>query len=322
MTYSKSWQGRFVSGRATAPVLLGVSLLMWLVGIFLDAPANDLSLFGFNIGNVVSRCITFACFVLSAAIMSSLYIFDRRIRWFLSLFLYMASVSLFAHTCTGYALSLFLFLLVISRLFSCNQEEDCRYVIFSAFAVSGIAILLFPQFIMLLPALALYVIMMKLAGWRELLALMLGFFTPYWFLFGIDYIFPHLIAQSGLFTVPFKYLISPTLSLPSLLDVFLLVVDLSVLIPFVFIFSGSSYPGKPLLRKRLKFFAWLNLYLIILSLLYSQDFLFYYMLSLPSLAVMLAYIFSLKVTRFSRFYFVIINILLLVILPLSLWLSR
>lgn len=322
MTYSKSWQGRFVSGRATAPVLLGVSLLMWLVGIFLDAPVNDLSLFGFNIGNVVSRCITFACFVLSAATMSSLYIFDRRIRWFLSLFLYMASVSLFAHTCTGYALSLFLFLLVISRLFSCNQEEDCRYVIFSAFAVSGIAILLFPQFIMLLPALALYVIMMKLAGWRELLALMLGFFTPYWFLFGIDYIFPHLIAQSGLFTVPFKYLISPTLSLPSLLDVFLLVVDLSVLIPFVFIFSGSSYPGKPLLRKRLKFFAWLNLYLIILSLLYSQDFLFYYMLSLPSLAVMLAYIFSLKVTRCSRFYFVLINLLLLAIAPLGLWLKQ
>ena len=322
MTYSKSWQGRFVSGRATAPVLLGVSLLMWLVGIFLDAPVNDLSLFGFNIGNVVSRCITFACFALAGVMMSSLYIFDRRIRWFFSLFLYMASVSLFAHTCTGYALSLFLFLLVISRLFSCNQEEDCRYVIFSAFAVSGIAILLFPQFIMLLPALALYVIMMKLAGWRELLALMLGFFTPYWFLFGIDYIFPNVIGQSNLFMAPLLYIASVTPFVYSLQNIMIIALGLLVLIPFVLLFMGASTPAKPILRKRIQFFAWLNLYLIILSLLYSQDFLFYYMLSLPALAVMLAYIFSLKVTRFSRFYFVLINLLLLAIAPLGLWLKQ
>ena len=322
MTYSKSWQGRFVSGRATAPVLLGVSLLMWLVGIFLDAPVNDLSLFGFNIGNVVSRCITFACFALAGVMMSSLYIFDRRIRWFFSLFFYLAGVSLFMHGCVGYSLSLIPFLLIVLRVFACKQEEDCRYALFSAFAVFGLATMLFPQFIMLLPLFVFYISMTSLAGRRDIFSILLGLLTPYWFLFGIDYIFPHLIEQSGLFTAPFKYLISPTLSLPSLFDVFLLVVDLSVLIPFVFIFSGSSYPGKPLLRKRLKFFAWQNLYFVALAFLYANDYNLYYIWALPSLAVMLAYIFSLKVTRFSRFYFVLINLLLLAIAPLGLWLKQ
>ena len=322
MTYSKSWQGRFVSGRATAPVLLGVSLLMWLVGIFLDAPVNDLSLFGFDIGNVVSRCITFACFALSAVMMSSWYVFDRRIRWFLSLFFYMSSASLFVHTCTVYALSLFLFLLVVSRLFSCNQEEDCRYALFSAFVIFGIAMMLFPQFIMLLPVFVSYVLMMNLAGWRELMALLLGLFTPYWFLFGIDYIFPDVIGQSNFFIAPLLYVASVTPFASSLQNILIIAFGLLVLIPFVVQFPGSSTPAKPVLRKRIRFFAWLNPYLMILSLLYSQDFLLYYIFSLPALAVMLTYIFSLSITRFSRFYFVIINMILLAMVPFCLWLKQ
>lgn len=322
MTYNKSWQGRFVSGRHTALVLFGVSLLMWLVGMFFDTPVDEISIFGLKIGNVVSRCITFACFALATAMISSWYVFDRRIHWFLPLFFALPSVSLFVHGCLGYAVVLLLFLLVIHRVFACNQGEDCRYALFSSFAVFGLATMLFPQFIMLLPVFVLYISMTALAGRRELFSILLGLLTPYWFLFGINYIFPSLLGDIGAFSAPVGYIASATLKIPSLSDSLIIALELLVLVPFVALFSNSASPGKPLLRKRMQFFAFLNLYLVILSLLYSHDFLLYYILSLPSMAVMLAYIFSLGVTVFSRYYFIIINLLWLALVPFSLWLKH
>ena len=164
--------------------------------------------------------------------------------------------------------------------------------------------------------------MTKLAGKREIVSIMLGLLTPYWFLFGVDYIFPEMLEQSGLFASSIIYVASVVPTKLSLLNVSLAFLELLVLIPYVVIFSCSAVPGKPLLRKRLQFFAWMNLYLTALMFLYSQDFLLYYIWSLPSLAVMLAYVFSLNVTRFSRFYFIVVNVILLAIVPFCLWLNR
>lgn len=321
MIYNKSWQGRFVSGRATALILIGVSLLMWLVGMFLDTPVDDLSVSGVRIGNVMQRCITFICFAAAATMMSSWYVFDRRIHWFLSLFFCLSGLSLFVHGCVGYSFSLLFFIIVIQRIFSCQAGEDCRYTLFSAFALFGLATMLFPQFITLLPVFAFYISITSLAGRRELLSILLGLLTPYWFLFGIDYIFPDVVAQSGFFVAPVVYLTSVTLKITSLANIIFLVVGLLVLIPFMLIFSNSASPGKPLLRKRLQFFALLNLYLMTLSLFYSQDAVLYYIWSLPSLAVMMTYIFSLNVTRFSRYYFVIVCLVWLAMPPVCLWLK-
>lgn len=322
MTYNKSLQGRFVSGRHTALILMGMSFLMWLTGMFIDTPADDLSVFGLKIGNVVTRCITFACFALATAMISSWYVFDRRIHWFLPLFFALPSVSLFVHGCLGYAVILLLFILVIHRVFACNQGEDCRYALFSSFAVFGLATMLFPQFIMLLPVFVFYISITSLAGRREIFSILLGLLTPYWFLFGIDYIFPSLLDGVGSFGAPVEYLASVTLEMPSLAGFLIVVLEMLVLVPFVALFSNSASPGKPLLRKRMLFFASMNLYLVILSLLYSHDFLLYYILSLPSMAVMLAYIFSLGITAFSRYYFIFISILWLALVPFSLWLKQ
>ena len=321
MICSKSWQGRFVSGRGTALMLIGVSLLMWLVGIFFDAPVNDLSVFGLRIGNVMSRCITFACFGLAVAMMSSWYVFERRIHWFLPFAFCLPSLSLFVHGSVGYSFSLLFFLLVIHRIFSCKHGEDCRYGLFSAFAIFGLATMFFPQFILLLPVFVFYILSTALAGRRDLLSILLGLLTPYWFLFGIDYIFPNVVEQSDFFIAPFVYIASATLEMSSLVNVLFVGVGLLVFLPFVVVFSNSAIPGKKLLRKRLQFFALLNLYLMTFSLFYSRDSILYYIWSLPSLAVMLAYIFSLNITRFSKYYFILINIIWLAIPVFSLWLK-
>ena len=301
-------------------ILLGVSLVMWLAGMFLDAPVNDLYLFGLKIGNVMSRCITFACFALAVAMMSSWYVFERRIRWFLPISFYLPSVSLFVHGCVGYSVSLLLFMLVVHRIFACRQGEGCRYGLFSAFVIFGLATMLFPQFIMLLPVFVGYIMMTSLAGKRDIFSILLGLVTPYWFLFGIDFIFSDVVEQSNCFIAPFVYVMSTVPGVASLTHVVFLGVSILVLVPFVTLFANSASPGKPLLRKRMKFFAWMNLYLMALSLLYSEDFLIYYIWSLPAMAVMLTFVFSLKITLFSRYYFIIINLVWLAMLPFSLWL--
>ena len=322
MTYSKSLQGRFVSSRSVPRILLGVSVLMWLVEFFFDRPINEIHIFGLQIGNVVSRSITFACFALATALMSSWYVFDRRIRWYLALFFCLPSVSFFVHGSLFFSFALNLFIILLYRIFNCKQGEDNRYNLFSALTLFGVSTMLFPQFIMLLLPIVLYLWASALVGWRELLSVLLGLLTPFWFLFGIDYIFPNLLIADRLDIFPIAYITSARLLQPSFHDVFVIVTELLVLIPFVLLFFNSATPGKLLLRKRLTFFALLGFYLILLSVIYSNDFIFYYILSLPVMAVMLTYIFSLNITKFSRYYFIFINIIWLSMGACSLWLRH
>ena len=315
-------QRRFVSGRFTPLILLGVSVLMWLVGIFVDRPVNDACIYGLQIGNVVSRGITFACFALATAMMSSWYIFDRRIRWFLPLTFFLSSVSLFVHGTVEPSFSLLLVQLVLYRLFLCNQGEDNRYGLFTAFMLLGLAAIIVPSCIMLLFPFVLYVVMMSLVRVKELFAILLGLLTPYWFLFAIGYIFPDMKLLNGAEAAPWGYIASAMLQMPTLYDTLIIIVELLVAIPFLLFLYNSSSPGKPVLRKRLRFFALFNLYLILLSLLYNHDFVLYYVWSLPAMGVMLTYIFSLNITRLSRFYFVALSLLWLAFIPFSLWLRH
>lgn len=309
-----------MSGRFTSPVLLGASVVLWLVGMLFGFPVNDVCVFGLQIGNVVSRGITFACFAIAAAMLSSWYLFDRRIHWFLSLVFFLPSVSLFVHGCPEQAFSLLFSLLVQYRLFSCNQGEDNRYGMFTSFALFGLSTMLFPSCIMLLFPFVLYITMSSLVRVKELFSILLGLLTPYWFLFGFDYIFPGIALWDDFVTAPFAYIASPAMRLPSLYNVLLVAFELLVLVPFCLLFARSATPGKPFLRKRLNYFAILELYLIVVSLLYSHDFLLYYIWSLPIMGIMLAYIFSLGITRFSRIYFIVVGIALMAMIPLGLWL--
>ena len=314
-------QGRFVSGRFTPLMLLVVSVLMWLVGVLFDRPVDDAGVYGLQIGNVVSRCITFACFALATAMLSSWYVFDRRICWFLSLVFFLPSVSLFVHGSVESSLSLLFLLLVQSRLFSCNQGEDNRYALFMAFLLFGLTTMFFPACIMLLLPFIYYIMMLSLVRVKELLSIVLGVLTPYWFLFGIDYIFPEIMVPDKLQTASMAYVTSMTLQQPSLQNLLLVAVGLLVLVPFVLLFSKSATPGKPLLRKRLQYFAVLESYMLILSLLYSQDHLLYYIWSLPVIGIMLTYVFSLNITRFSKIYFIFMALVWLAMIPYSLCLT-
>lgn len=310
-----------MSGRFTSLILLGVSLFVWLVGALFDTPVNS-TVFGFDTGNVMSRCITFVCFALSSLMLSQWYVFDRRIRWLMPLSFSLASVSLFVHGCVEYSISLLLQQYLICRLFECDPVDDNRYTIFSIFFLLGVAIMVFPQFVMLLPLSLIYLFMLSLAGVREILALLLGLLLPFWFFWGIGYIFPWVTEQMSPVSTLVGYVMSVGEGDFSLFEAVVGGVGLLVIIPFIAIFSGSSVPAKPVLRKRLRCLVLTILFLMSLSVLYDRDFTLYYIWSLPILSVMLAYIYTVNVSRFSRYYFIFINIIWLLMVPFSLWLKH
>ena len=101
----------------------------------------------------------------------------------------------------------------------------------------------------------------------------------------------------------------------------LVLLQLLVLVPFVVIFMNSTVPGKPFLRRRLAFLIYLNVALLLLSLLYNDDFPSYYMMSLPTVAVMVGYIFTIKVSKPMNWFFIVVNILWFSLFPFGLCLK-
>ena len=84
---------------------------------------------------------------------------------------------------------------------------------------------------------------------------------------------------------------------------------------------NSAVPGKPFLRRRLVFLIYLNVALLLLSLLYNDDSRLYYMMSLPTAAVMMGYIFTIKVSKPMNWFFVVVNILWFSLFPFGLCLK-
>lgn len=317
MTYSNNLQRKFVAGRFTPIVLLCASLCMWVGALFITtAPVTGAALFGYEWLSVVAVLL---CFVAAAALLGSFTLFERRVRWLPALFLWLASLSLFLHGHVAIAFSVLLMVVIVAQLFRCQVAGNQERMLYALFLAVGTATLLSPAFLLLSPLFVVASSAGSRLGAKKLLAMLLGFVTPFWLLFGTTYVFPSLdfLIESFLMTV--KELFVVDFFSFSLFRVVMLLVELSVLLPSVAIFVGSSLPGKPLLRRRLVFIYSFYVYLLLLSFVFDGYELFY-ALRLPWLAIMASYLFVFKINRLSNIYFIILNIAWLAIAPICVWL--
>ena len=154
MTYNKSLQGHFVSGKHTPVILLLLSLVAWGVGVFAVpvVPVQKWAGFDFcQVGSLLANVVSLACCVMSAFMLSSLYLSERRIHWLTALYIWIVSLSLFAHGSMVWAVSALLFMVLLTMLFMCQPASRIEGSLFAAFSVLGLASLLLPQFLLLLP---------------------------------------------------------------------------------------------------------------------------------------------------------------------------
>lgn len=309
-----------MSNRFTPLILFGVSFLLWLVGFFVGKPGMESAFTGYESGNILQYLLSLLLFAASSVIVSSFHLFERRVHWLASLVFALIAVSLSVHGDLACAVSLLLFVVVLSRLFSCMQGCDNRRSLFSIFALSGVASFIYPQFMTLLPVLLLYIYVSGLGDAKGFLSALLGLLLPFWFIFGVIYIWPEVACFAGDFSVRVSCLASAGGGQLSVTDAVAAAAWLAVTLPYIALFAASALPGKPYLRKRLQFLMLLDIYLFVLSMIYTNDFEIYYTWSLPIKGIMLSYIYTAKITFFTRYYFVLINIIWLLLVPLELWL--
>ena len=90
MTYNKSLQVRFVSGRLTPVWLFTASLLLWVVRVVADAFLGAEMTFA---GYFVPLLLSLLCYVAATVILDVSFLFERRVRWLSAMFMWLAAVS-------------------------------------------------------------------------------------------------------------------------------------------------------------------------------------------------------------------------------------
>ena len=315
-------QGRFVSGKHTPVILLLLSLVAWVVGVFAvpavqvqEWAAIDLC----STGSLMANVMSLTCYVLSAFMLSSLYLSERRIHWLTALYIWIVSLSLFAHSNMVWAVSALLFMVLLTMLFMCQPSSRIEGSLFVAFALLGVASLLLPQFLLLIPLGVVYMLSVNIMSLKSFFAALLGFAAPFWLVYGTVYVYPAAEIILHPFNEGIGGLLTLSVAEPRPIRLLLTLMELGIILPAAVLFVGSSVPGKPLLRRRLSFVMLASVWMLILSWLYEEYFGLFYMWRIPLTAIIASYLFTLKVTKVTNIYFVFINILWLAVAALSIW---
>ena len=324
MTYNKSLQGRFVAAGYPAATMLVVAALLWLAGgwgemggvrTFPDTIGLDF------VGDIPARAISLLSYVAAAFILGNLYLFEKRLHWLSPVFLWVVSVMFFLHRDYLTALSVMAFVLVLAQVFyACRDVGDVRSL-YGAFALLSFLSLFLLQFIYLLPLFLGFFLLTKARSVRGFFAALLGVITPYWMLWGVSFVFPQAFWLTLPLEASYLNIITPAAISLSPLLLFVQFMECVVWIAALVYFFNSSFPSKPLLRKRLLLFMCLNLYLWLLSWVVPQDYVLLLAWRLPGVAVMASYLFAVKITKFSNILFVLINVLWIIIAVWCLWIG-
>lgn len=324
MIYNRSLQGRFVSGKYTPLILLFLSVVVWGIGLFcLPMPASTLwPMHMFCVpGGLLAVVVPLLCYVAMALILGMLHLHERRISWFTSLYFFLISVSVSIHCDIVCAVAAVLFMTAMTALLSCHPGEGAEGGLFTAYALLGFMSCLLPQFLFLLPLFVVYLFVANVFGIRRFLAAMLGLLMPFWFLFGIIYIWPRVAAVVPASDVLLQCLAFFDVVQFTPLKILLLVTELAIMLPAMTMFVGSSVPSKPFLRRRLLFIMITNSYLLVLSIVSAPNFEMLYAWRVPGIAVLASYLFSQKVTKLSSIYFLIISIMWLAVAVFGIWVN-
>ena len=321
MTYRNSLQGRFVATGYPAVGMFVVSLFLWALSAVRGVSWGCTLPVFWELGDIASRAISFSAYVVVAFVLGNMYLFERRVQWLPALFMWLTAVLPFVQPCYMSALSLLLFLFSVALLLECGREAEPVRVIYGAFALLAFSSLLSAQLVLLLPLFVVYQFVARVASARGLAAALLGVLTPFWLLGGVIYVYPSL----GVLLLPAKLCFTrlvpfTELCLPPLLYA-VLAIEVVVTVVTAYIYATSSYPAKPLLRKRLLFLLLLNVYLLLLTFVFPQECLLFLVWRMPGVAVMASYAFSMKVTKVSNIYFVSLNVAWLLVAFVCLWIG-
>ncbi len=301
--------------------MLLVSLSMWVMGAFCNVGCESTFLSISLPGEALARGLAFAGYAVAALLLNGIYLFERRVQWLAAVFMWLTAVIFPLQGGWVEALSLVPLLLSVSLLFACVQDRGQEREVFAAFAMLSLSSLFVVQYALLLPLFVAFLYVSRVTGVRNFMSAFLGLLAPYWLLAGVVFVFPSLnVLWQPLGLSWASFMAFGKVCLPPSLCV-VLAMELLVWVVATYNYVSTSYPARPLLRRRVLFFIMFNAYLMLLSFALPHNFLLFLAWRVPGVAVMASYVFSMRVTRLSNAYFVILNIVWLLIAFVCLWIG-
>ncbi len=325
MIYNDTFQSRFVTGRYTSVFLSVAALFLWIIGsIFYSNDVSFVSLYQAEIDSLpygVGLFLSFLLYVAIAYILNSLVILESNTPWLAGFFLWLTAPLFVIHSDVILSLSTLLSVMATVLLLSCYQPQNVERRIYTAYLVQSCVTLLFPQAMCMFLLFAIYLIIVRALTFRRLFAAFLGVVTPYWLLFGTIYIIPSFSFLSQPFEMGLSGLLggfSFDFSLPVALLLFM-AFEFLVMTMAVLLFGFTSSPANPIMRDMLKYIMIGNFVMWVLSWFantVSEVFLAWRM---PGFAILSAYVFTVRYTKPLNIFFVIFNIVLLIVAALGIW---
>ena len=322
MTYNSgsTLQKRFVTGRFTLAVLLSGALLLWVIYALSGASnsADDVDVL-LLLPRWLRCTLSFAVYMAVAYIANSFVVIESRTPWLGGVLMWLTGLCFFAQESLFLPLSLLAFTVVLSVLLSCFRRPNVQLWVYSAFALLSFLTLFVPCAVYIFPLALVYMATTSVINVRNILSALLGLFTPVW----VFYCLSFAVDGVSLFYDASLQKVADAVQLSLLpftpYNVSLLVAEAVVMFPCAVVFARSSSPAKPLMRKMLTFFIMTGIFLWVLSFVRGNDFSLLFTWRLPSLSIMMAYLFTLKVNRFTNIYFIVVNILYIAVAALGIW---
>lgn len=322
MTYNSgnTLQKRFVNGKYTLTTLLAGSLIMWLAGM-LFLGNRDAVLFSQPVVSYtwLPYLISFIVYIVVAFIVNSFVIIEGRISWLGGLVMWLAALSFSIHDNAPLCLSSLMQVLLFAVTLSCYQRNDVQKWIFAAFAFISFLSLFNHCYLYLLPLLFVYIAMTATFCIRNIAAAIIGAVTPQWILLGAISLLPNYSYLMEDYIRGFNELFPFDMTMPSFPILMQAVLELFVLITSLSVFVRSTSPAKPLMRKMFIFFVVTGFYLLLLSFFVSEYSEMLYVWRLPGLAIMMAYLFSVRLTKTFNVIFIILNVLWVILSAVNVW---
>ena len=315
--------GSFANGRYTSTVLFVLSMLVLAATYWLPASVDALwqPQHPYFMSGAVSRMLSVLMYIPAALLLSRQTFFDRAVKWKGALYLWFVALSTFANGNATVAFAALFFLLSFVVLLFTQYATNTVGLLYTSFMLLGVLSFIVPHSLYFLPLYLLFCSMTNTLSVRGVAASLLGLLTPFWLVMGTAYVLPgvNVITESFMAALPAIFNVEfPSFSLPNML---LLIFELSVLLPAMFLFVGGTSPAKPLLRRRLSFITVAAVYLLLLCTIVSGGAQFFYACQLPFVAILASYVLARKETKLLNIYFVILNVLMIAIATSPLWLN-
>lgn len=315
--------GSFANGRYTSTVLFVLSMLVLAATYWLPASVDALwqPQHPYFMSGAVSRMLSVLMYIPAALLLSRQTFFDRAVKWKGALYLWFVALSTFANGNATVAFAALFFLLSFVVLLFTQYATNTVGLLYTSFMLLGLLSFIVPHSLYFLPLYLLFCSMTNTLSVRGVAASLLGLLTPFWLVMGTAYVLPgvNVITESFMAALPAIFNVEfPSFSLPNML---LLIFELSVLLPAMFLFVGGTSPAKPLLRRRLSFITVAAVYLLLLCTIVSGGAQFFYACQLPFVAILASYVLARKETKLLNIYFVILNVLMIAIATSPLWLN-